>query len=62
MRKSAGATPQDLKNLYEERTGLPWNPDEGVPWLHKHYEDIGIYTKTPVLDKSAHTTLSDGGK
>jgi Holliday junction resolvase RusA-like endonuclease len=59
VKNPAGATPQELRDLYEERTGLPWNPDEGVPWLHKNYGDLGIYTKTPVLDKSTHTTMSD---
>jgi hypothetical protein len=52
-------TPQDLKNLYEEQTGLAWSSEEGVAWLNRNYEHLGIYMTTPVLDKSAHVTLSD---
>jgi Holliday junction resolvase RusA-like endonuclease len=51
-------TPQDLKNLYEEQTGLAWSSEEGVAWLNRNYEHLGIYTTTPVLDKSAHVTIS----
>jgi len=49
----------DLKKLYEEKTGKPWSEDDGVLWLMKNYEHLDVYTKTPVLDKSAHITLSD---
>lgn len=59
MRDPAGVTPKDLRCLYEERTGLVWSDDEGVAWLSKNYEHLDIYTKIQVLDKSAHTTLSD---
>jgi Holliday junction resolvase RusA-like endonuclease len=59
VRNPAEVTPQDLRDLYEEQTGMAWNLDGGVPWLHKNYARLGIHTKTPVLDKSAHTTLSD---
>lgn len=59
MSTSAGATPQDLRDLYEESTRLAWSAEEGVPWLNKIYELLDIYTKVPVLDKSAHVTLSD---
>jgi len=52
-------TPQDLKNLYEEQTGAVWSSDGGVPWLNRNYEHLGIYFKRPMLDKSAHITLSD---
>ena len=52
-------TTNDLKKLYEEKTGKSWSADDGVTWLMKNYEHLDIYTKTPVLDKSAHVTLSD---
>ena len=59
MRNPAGATPQDLIDLYEKQTGLAWGLDEGVLWLNKNYEHLDIYTEVGVLDKSAHVTLSD---
>jgi Holliday junction resolvase RusA-like endonuclease len=59
VRKPAGATPQDLRGLYEEQTGLAWSVDEGVKWLNQNYERLDIFMKSPVLDKSAHITLSD---
>ena len=49
----------DLKSLYEESTNKPWNAEDGVVWLMKKYERLDIYTKIPVLDKTAHITLSD---
>ena len=49
----------ELKKLYEEKTGNSWSEEDGVMWLMKNYEHLDIYTKTPVLDKSAHVTLSD---
>lgn len=52
-------TPQDLRNLYEEKTGQPWNVEEGVMWLNKNYEHLDLHTRTSRLDKSAHITLSD---
>jgi Holliday junction resolvase RusA-like endonuclease len=52
-------TPSDLKKLYEEKTGKLWNSDEGVNWLMENYEHLDIYIKTPVLDKTAHVSLSD---
>lgn len=51
--------PRDLKTLYEEKTGKSWSADEGVSWLMKNYEHLGLYTRRPVLDKSVHVTLSD---
>jgi len=51
--------PNDLKKLYEKKTGNSWSEDDGVMWLEKNYEHLDIYTKKPVLDKSAHVTLSD---
>lgn len=59
MSEPARVTPQDLRNLYEQQTGLAWSDDEGVRWLDKNYEHLDIHRKVPVLDKSAHTTLSD---
>lgn len=51
--------PYDLKKLYETETGQSWNNDDGVTWLMQNYERLDIHTKIPVLDKSAHVTLSD---
>lgn len=52
-------TPDDLKKLYEEETGEKWDDGAGVTWLCKNYARLDIFTKKPVLDKSAHVTLSD---
>ena len=54
-------SPQDLKNLYEEQTGATWSSDEGVAWLNKNHMHLidHTYMRRPVLDKSAHITLSD---
>ncbi len=49
----------DLKKFYEEKTGVPWSDDDGTKWLMKNREHLDIYAKVPVLDKSAHVTLSD---
>lgn len=49
----------ELRSLFSEKTGKPWDPEEGVPWLMKNYEHLGIYTKMPVLAKTAHVTLSE---
>jgi Holliday junction resolvase RusA-like endonuclease len=48
-----------LKKLYETEVDKPWNPDDGVMWLMKHYEDLNLYEKVPVLSKNVHITLSD---
>jgi Holliday junction resolvase RusA-like endonuclease len=48
-----------LKSLYEEQTGKSWSADEGVLWLAENREHLDIYRKIPVLDKTAHITLSD---
>lgn len=52
-------TASDLKKLYEEMSGKPWNTDDGVIWLMKNYEQLDLHTKKPVLTKCAHVTLSD---
>src|SRR5215208_6482282 len=51
--------PQDLRNLYEEKTGQPWDAENGVRWLNKNLVHLNIFTRTSRLDKSAHITLSD---
>jgi Holliday junction resolvase RusA-like endonuclease len=51
--------PQVLKNLYERKTGQPWDAENGVIWLNKNYTHLDLFTKTPRLEKSAHITLSD---
>lgn len=59
MRDPAGITPQNVRDLYKEQTGLAWSREEGVSWLNRNYEHLDICRKIPVLDKSAHVTLSD---
>jgi Holliday junction resolvase RusA-like endonuclease len=54
-----GMTPQDLRNLYEERTGQPWDEENGILWLSKNREHLDLVTRESRLDKSAHITLSD---
>ena len=49
----------DLRALYEEKTGKPWNEEDGILWLSKNREYLDIFTKIPVLEKTAHIDLSD---
>jgi hypothetical protein len=49
----------DLRDFYEERTGQEWSDETGIRWLMCRYEELGIYGKTPMLDKTAHVSLSD---
>lgn len=53
--------PSDLKKLYEQMTGNSWSDDVGAAWLRKNDEIFWdfIYTKTPVLEKTAYIDLSD---
>jgi len=51
--------PQDLRNLYEEKTGQPWDAEKGVPWLNKNRQHLDLVTRASTLEKSAHITLSD---
>lgn len=51
----------DLRRLYEERTGQAWTPDAGGQWLRKNHAlfELELFTKPPVLGKTAHIDLSD---
>jgi Holliday junction resolvase RusA-like endonuclease len=51
--------PRDLRKLYEEKTGQPWDAEKGVIWLNKNYEHLDLVTRASRLEKSAHITLSD---
>jgi hypothetical protein len=50
---------QDLRNLYEEKTGRPWDAEDGVRWLNKNYEHLDLVTRGSRLEKRVHITLSD---
>jgi Holliday junction resolvase RusA-like endonuclease len=54
-------TVAELKALYEKATGKTWEPEQGIQWLCQNREsfDLNLYSKEPVLSKSAHITLSD---
>jgi Holliday junction resolvase RusA-like endonuclease len=52
-------TPQDLKKLFEERTGNVWNEESGILWLNQNRESLDNYTKIPILHATSHITLSD---
>lgn len=51
--------PQDLRNLYEEKTGQPWDAENGVGWLNKNRASLNLHTSAHRLEKSARVTLSD---
>jgi len=52
-------TPGDLRALYEQKTGRPWDAEAGVLWLCQNRENFELHYKEPVLSISAHITLSD---
>jgi Holliday junction resolvase RusA-like endonuclease len=51
-------TRDDLKRLYERRTGQPWDAEAGYRWLAEHRLELDLVTNMPVLHATAHLDLS----
>lgn len=51
--------PQDLRDLYEAKTGQPWDAENGVSWLNRNHEHLDLVTRGSRLEKRVHITLSD---